>query len=249
MDRSISEPSLISVVIPVYNAAHYLESCVSSLRALPLSLEVVLVDDGSTDGSGALCDRLGDRVLHQSNKGVSAARNAGMKLATGEWLWFVDADDYIEPLKEMLPAIPAADFVSLGFVWEENGKTASFGANTEEIPYNLWRCWFRREKVVECQIHFTQGRKYAEDQEFILRYLLLCKNLIKKAVPQIRYHYTVRPGSAMTRKGAKWIQVGNILGVLLSLWGCALRTCSVPVWIWFQTRRLLKTAIVTACKI
>lgn len=89
--------TLLSVIIPVYNAAPYLEACVSSLRALSkqvgIAMEVVLVDDGSTDGSSELCDSLGDSVLHQPNQGVSVARNAGIGIAKGEWLWFVDADD------------------------------------------------------------------------------------------------------------------------------------------------------------
>jgi len=90
---------MISVVIPVYNVAPYLERCVqSALQQTYKNLEVILVDDGSTDGSGGLCDQLAladtrIRVIHQENKGLSEARNAGLRLATGEYVAFMDSDD------------------------------------------------------------------------------------------------------------------------------------------------------------
>ncbi len=94
---------LISVIIPVYNVAKVLERCVESVRnQIYPNLEIILVDDGSTDMSGAFCDvyTKKDRrikVVHQSNQGLSAARNAGLKIATGKWITFVDSDDTIRP--------------------------------------------------------------------------------------------------------------------------------------------------------
>ena len=94
---------MISIIVPVYNAGETLKRCVDSLcgQTCP-ELEIILVDDGSTDGSPALCDALaaGDSritVLHRSNGGVSAARTAGMQAATGEYVTFADADDYLNP--------------------------------------------------------------------------------------------------------------------------------------------------------
>ena len=103
----------ISIIIPVYNVASWLGTCLDSIvaaggRASDLDVEVVCIDDGSTDGSGRLLDdyvrqveRAGDgvkmSVVHQENRGVSAARNAGLELATGDYLWFVDGDDVIAP--------------------------------------------------------------------------------------------------------------------------------------------------------
>lgn len=245
----------LSAIIPVYNAAPYLEACVSSLRALSLQIELdmelVLVDDGSTDGSGELCDRLGDKVLHQPNQGVSVARNAGISMATGDWLWFVDADDYVESLdlsaaqaETVMKPLCNADFVSLGFVWEENGKVDSFGAYADEVPYNLWRCMFSREQVMKHRVRFAIGRKYAEDQEFIVRYLLSVNGCHAAAIPQICYHYTLRPGSAMTRKGVKRKKVIDMLNVVLSMWICAIGHGHVPKWIWHETKRMLKCAYV-----
>lgn len=95
--------ALVSVVVPVYQVAEYLHRCVDSiLRQTYAELQVILVNDGSTDGSAAICDafRLKDArvdVVHQANAGLSAARNRGIDLARGEWVTFVDSDDWIHP--------------------------------------------------------------------------------------------------------------------------------------------------------
>lgn len=92
----------ISFIVPVYNCIDYLEACVGSIMAVPLNdSEILLIDDGSTDGSGALCDKLARkypkiRVIHQANGGVSSARNQGIREASGEYLLFVDSDDTLE---------------------------------------------------------------------------------------------------------------------------------------------------------
>ena len=104
----------LSIIIPVYNVEKYLRKCVDSLLAQDLPVEdyeIILVDDGSTDGSVAICDEYAQlvkseklivksiniRVIHQANAGVGAARNAGLKVAKGEYVCFVDSDDYWEP--------------------------------------------------------------------------------------------------------------------------------------------------------
>ena len=93
----------LSVIVPVYQVAPYLEKCVASILGQTFSdFEVLLVDDGSTDGSGAICDALAEqdvrvRVIHKANGGVSSARNAGLDAARGRYIGFVDADDWIEP--------------------------------------------------------------------------------------------------------------------------------------------------------
>lgn len=90
-----------SVIIPVYNVEKYLEQCVSSVLQQPESedIEVILVDDGSTDGSGELCDALAEKdsrivCVHQKNEGQSSARNKGLDIATGEYVFFLDSDDF-----------------------------------------------------------------------------------------------------------------------------------------------------------
>ena len=94
---------LISVVVPVYNVRTYLEKCFDSVAGQSYrNLEIILVDDGSTDGSGELCEELAGRdnrvrVIHKKNGGLGSARNAGIDAAKGEILSFVDSDDWIEP--------------------------------------------------------------------------------------------------------------------------------------------------------
>lgn len=97
----MSVRNLVSVVVPVYNVEKYLEHCVESIvKQTYLNIEVILVDDGSTDSSGKLCDSLANRdarikVIHKSNGGLSDARNRAIDEARGEYLYFVDSDDYI----------------------------------------------------------------------------------------------------------------------------------------------------------
>ena len=114
-----------SVIVPVYNVKDFLEKCVDSvLRQTERDFELLLIDDGSTDGSGALCDELAGRdnrirVIHQENKGLGGARNTGIEAASGDWLLFLDSDDWIEPetLEKALTAGEQqnADMVLFGF--------------------------------------------------------------------------------------------------------------------------------------
>lgn len=96
------EEEKISIIIPVYNVEKYLNKCIKSILNQTYSnLEILLIDDGSIDKSGAICDELGKidkriKVFHKKNEGVSSARNVGIKNATGEYLIFIDSDDYLE---------------------------------------------------------------------------------------------------------------------------------------------------------
>ena len=99
----MTKQPLLTIIVPVYNILEYLPRCVHSITAQTYrNLEILLVDDGSTDGTGELCDRLAGedsriRVLHKENGGSSSARNLAIEQARGEYLGFVDSDDYIEP--------------------------------------------------------------------------------------------------------------------------------------------------------
>ena len=131
---------LLSVIVPVYNVEPYLRQCVESIGQVAtrinlewpdkVMIEIILVDDGSTDGSGAVCDELAAalqplptatiRVAHQANKGVAAARNRGLDMARGRWVWFVDSDDWLDVeetlllVEGMVSAAPGVDFVQFG---------------------------------------------------------------------------------------------------------------------------------------
>ena len=92
----------ISVIVPVYNTEKYLDRCIQSILAQTYTdFELLLVDDGSTDSSGAICDKYAEqdsrvRVFHKENGGVSSARNQGLDNAKGEWITFVDSDDWVD---------------------------------------------------------------------------------------------------------------------------------------------------------
>ena len=93
---------IVTVIVPVYNAVSYLEKCIESIiNQSYIYLEIILVDDGSTDGSGTMCDEYAEKddrikVIHQANRGASSARNAALDVSKGEYVSFVDADDYID---------------------------------------------------------------------------------------------------------------------------------------------------------
>ena len=98
----MSASPLISIIIPVYNVKQYLRKCADSvLRQTYRHLEIILVDDGSTDSSGEMCDRLARqddriRVVHKRNAGLGMARNSGLDIAKGEFVMFVDSDDFVD---------------------------------------------------------------------------------------------------------------------------------------------------------
>ena len=116
----------ISVIIPVYKAENYLCHCIDSILGQSfVDFELILVDDGSPDGSGAICDEYAKkddriRVIHQKNRGVSSARNAGLDAARGNWVTFIDSDDYVK--KEFLEHLYECeyDLIIGGYEQSEN---------------------------------------------------------------------------------------------------------------------------------
>lgn len=111
--KDTDKKPIISVIVPVYNSELFLEKCINSITTQSYAnLEIVLIDDGSTDGSVALCDSYGEKderikVVHQKNSGVSKSRNNGLDLITGSYVTFVDSDDWIEPsmIEELYDAL------------------------------------------------------------------------------------------------------------------------------------------------
>ena len=111
---------VISVIVPVYNVSAYLPECLDSILSQDYEkLEVILIDDGSTDDSGAICDAYAQRdnrirVIHQKNGGAAAAKNAGLRAATGEYLSFADSDDFLEPGAQGRPGRSCSRCTGLG---------------------------------------------------------------------------------------------------------------------------------------
>lgn len=216
------ERPLISVIIPVYNVAPYLERCLDSVAAQTWeNLEVWLVDDGSTDGSLALCEARAEqdsrfRVLRQANAGVSAARNRGMDHAAGQYLQFVDGDDFLPPdATENLVRTAAATGADLvvGRFWRVAGGRAAVRGHIREArvltrqdyaeemlkaPANfyygvLWNKLYRRSIVEAGHLRCDTGVSWCEDFLFNLEYLRRARLIAACARPV--YCYVKRPGS------------------------------------------------------
>ncbi len=217
----------ISVIIPVYNVENYIRKCVDSVLGQTYqNLEIILVDDGATDLSGKICDEYAKKdnrviVIHKENGGLSDARNAGLEIATGDYIGFVDSDDWIEPdMYERLYKLcrdNELDIVAARFcetvmgVDKETAFTGEFleldgiellGLNIfGDAPYvvtnSVWDRLYRRELLDG--ISFPVGRKY-EDICFTTQVFLRAKRcgyLDAKV-----YHYTIRDDSIMG-KGVK----------------------------------------------
>lgn len=211
----------VSVIVPVYNCETYLPRCIDSILAqTEPSLELILVDDGSRDGSGGICDDYARKdprviVIHQNNQGVSHARNAGLEAAQGKFIGFVDADDFIEDdtYRTALDAIGSLDMV----MWDavtlfDDGSTQpdTIGGLPESCVLNksemnptllsemagaVWRCLYRSDLIHD--LRFPVGIKLSEDRVFNMEAMGRAQKLsyLKKGM-YIRF---VRKGSAVYR--------------------------------------------------
>ena len=159
----------ISIVIPIYNTEQYLDKCVDSvLNQTYKNLEVSLVDDGSTDDSGKICDYYAAKdqrvvIIHQRNQGNNVARKNGVKIANGDYVGFVDSDDWIEPdmYQCMVDNIKKnnADIVSVGFYLENSNKTEIYN---DEIDSNLYKIGKDTNKFIESVLlGNTKSRLYS----------------------------------------------------------------------------------------
>lgn len=134
---------LVSVIVPVYNVEKYLRRCVDSiLNQTYKNIEVILVDDGSSDKSGEICDSYtesGVKIIHQKNQGVSVARNTGLDNCKGEWICFVDSDDFISTdYIEYLLTLCQKNNVLIGQCGVVRGTDSSFQNEQEKINEKLW---------------------------------------------------------------------------------------------------------------
>lgn len=209
---------MVSIIVPVYNIKEYLPRCVQSLLGQSFGdFEILLVDDGATDGSGALCDELakGDgriRVVHKPNGGLSDARNAGLDAATGEWILFVDGDDYLvsDAVERLLAqASQDADFIQFHYHETEDctwqGEPAgAVTAETEREPARMWQRLYELGGVAASSctklwnarvfegVRFQKGILH-EDEELINRVLPKCRKVVYTDL--VLYGYFMRPGS------------------------------------------------------
>ena len=213
---SISAEPKISVIVPVYNVEQYLERCIKSLLNQTYSnLEIILVDDGSPDNCGLICDRFAAQdnrviVIHKKNGGVSSARNAGLDAASGEYIGFVDSDDWInaDMYRSLIhDAINMnADCVCCNYQWGEykNKDSKQSGTNAckkmyiddrigDGISVNVYDKLFKSETVAS--IRFCEKCYFAEDMLYVAIALCASRTVVK--VDKTLYYYNVTPGSAM----------------------------------------------------
>ena len=220
----------VSVIVPVYNTAQYLERCVHSITAQSYPrLDILLVDDGSTDGSGMLCDSLAGadqriRVIHKENGGMSDARNAGIEAAWGEYLLFVDSDDFIaEDMAEKLYDAALrhhAEMSICNFLYvdesgrplpEENrelplrdegisGEEALRKIFTEKGWYYVTACNKLYSRGLFESIRFPKG-KIHEDEFTAHRLLGACSRVA--CIRDVGYYYVQRPGSIVHSRNCR----------------------------------------------
>ena len=217
----------LSVIIPVYNAAAFLPACFACVLGQTVfdQTQWLLVDDGSTDGSAALCDAFAAEhenaaALHQPNSGVSAARNAGLERAQGVYVGFADADDTFDPdyFEKLLLAAEQTDsdfafcgitfdhadgrrplppFIAGGTVLEQDAIVRDFAQKmlTDGSQNSVCCKVIRRALVTAHGLRFPQGVRIAEDKIFVLSLLPHCRRLV--SVDAVGYYYRDVATSAM----------------------------------------------------
>lgn len=218
---------MVSIIVPVYNVENYIKSCINSLLNQSYhNIEILLVDDGSTDKGGKICDEYAqqdDRIktIHQENSGVSAARNKGLSEANGEYVCFVDADDRVKAdmVKRLMQEQErtGADLVICGYDIEafRNSTRSMESIYVQDLReqgnvflniYNkgllnsVFNKLFRKDLIGS----FHVGRRLGEDLEFVLSYLEGCRSV--SVLKDALYVYTRRLDSATTIFDRKKLQ-------------------------------------------
>lgn len=198
---------MISVIVPIYNVAPYLAKCLDSVRQQTYSdLQVILVDDGSTDDSPAIAQQYAEMdkrfiLISQPNSGLSAARNAGLSLAQGEYVTFVDSDDYIDQdyLTTLLRQAEDYDIVQSGFRRVDD-KGRILRCVYPHPAYRLTSACFRlykRTLLVEHELSFEVGQYY-EDVLFSIRVWLAHPRI--NTIDYSGYNYRVNSSSITSRR-------------------------------------------------
>lgn len=219
----------VSIIVPIYNVEKYLRRCIDSILSQTfISFELLLIDDGSTDASGAICDEyaLMDRrihVTHQINRGVSAARNVGLDKSVGKYVCFVDSDDWVtsDYLATLMEQVQGFDVLFFGFFLRYNDESSMSLSLREQCAVNeiekeqllLFLCKndtgynvlgytcdkiFRRDLIEKYNLRFDENICLGEDEIFALAYCLKAQSL--KVIPDVLYNYSQRAGGLASQK-------------------------------------------------
>lgn len=219
----------VSIIIPVYNVSRYLPQCLDAIAAQSYpGWEAIIVDDGSTDHSGEICDSYAAsdprfRVIHKNNGGSASAKNMGLDHADGTYVAFVDSDDYVEPhwLEKVVQTAQSeqADVVEFAFdkVYRSSAETMKDASqrprvcSAEEYLSGYLADWsgslfcnklFRKELIGE--IRFRRERRCIDDEFFTYKVLSGAKKIA--VIPDVLYHYRQRASSAVT-SGKNQLQI------------------------------------------
>ena len=210
---------LISIVIPVYNVEEFFHQCVNSIiNQSYTNIEIILVDDGSTDTSGQLCDEYAKldsriKVIHQKNAGLSSARNKGLEFVTGDYIWFVDSDDWIaedalkildfELKNSKAEMVTFSNFQYIETTTKDNfinkksesidGKTfITSGYKLEIAP---WIYVYQKDFLLKNNISFREDIKIHEDEFFLLDCFSRVNQII--SIEDRLYYHRIRANSLM----------------------------------------------------
>lgn len=217
----------LSFIVPVYNVEDYLNECLDSIIVQIEGMncvEIILVDDGSTDNSGTICDEYGKiysyiQVIHQKNLGLSCARNAGLKVASGKYIAFVDSDDkitqgslqkiisWVEKTKADIYFMQAKKFYSNGYKVDlgdginhkniygrSKREVIKFIAKSKKYPGSACTKLYRRAFLIEAGLYFPNDRRYSEDLGFVRDCLLTANSFDCIDIPYYEYRQN-REGS------------------------------------------------------
>lgn len=255
--------SKISIVVPIYNAERYIRRCVNSIiNQTYTSWELLLVDDGSQDCSGSICDDIARsdyriKVIHQKNQGASMARNVGIVNASCEWIAFVDADDYLELnwLEIVFGYIQDGTNYDL-LMWgasveDENGQflrnihfeSCLFCDNYEYIlskcyKHYPWLFLFKKSIIDIYECTFPIGIRQSEDQCFLLKYILHTESI--KVIEFELYHYNINPGSICSKQITLPDSVNNLqVGLLFAKYAAKYNKNATP-FVKTAVKRLVK---------
>lgn len=206
---------MISIIIPVYNVEKYLAKCIDSVLSQTFTdWELILIDDGSIDQSGKICDEYACkdnriRTVHKKNEGVSKARNTGITLAKGKYICFIDSDDWIIPtyLQDFKVQEQQCDFYFSGALYDTYDKVYSYKKYTEKYCQNRyeirdeffkqnllsngypWGKLYKTQIIKDNKLQFNENLTINEDHIFVFQYLSYINTLY--ITNTAGYHYTV----------------------------------------------------------
>lgn len=224
--------SKISIIVPVYNVELYLRRCIDSiLNQTFTDFELILVDDGSPDSSGKICDEYAEsderiKVIHKKNSGPASARNTGLDVANGEWITFVDSDDWIN--KEYLEKLynscknNGVDISTCGFFQTEGNEIEIERQKFNIKLYNPEDLWIENQlratvpwgklykKDLWSKIRFPVG-KFAEDEYTIYKVLFQCKK-IAHSEAELYYYFVNLNSITKSEWSLKWLDAVEAIG-------------------------------------